>query len=341
MPKINEEQAHEIRNYISWFKYVMSEKYRSIFDNLPLARDLAEFAEIYGYLNKIDEDIERQLLEGITKQPPEVLLDDSLLPCIKRIVLTSRRKQAKDIEREKEKTHHSDIIHKLEERLSPLDELLKQPWLRGVEPIRMPRLVDFLSIELITKGSNYYLKLPNREYDEKFHVLQSPRLFLDDMSYYRAICAMRGTAVIVAYLDIDDFKINFNSNYGETEVDRRVLPRFMQALEAHVFGHGFAYRKGGDEYILFLYNMSYDLALHFLDLIRCDVAKLEYRGIKEHTTISIGFCYVDADCYLTDREAEERANKAKDYAKQHGKNRIATYRGINFADSSLHIVSPV
>ena len=58
--------------------------------------------------------------------------------------------------------------------------------------------------------------------------------------------AKSATLLAVAFLDIDDFK-RFNSDYGETKVDRNLLTRFMQVLEAHVYHHGFAYRQGGKE----------------------------------------------------------------------------------------------
>src|SRR6516162_9933128 len=59
---------------------------------------------------------------------------------------------------------------------------------------------------------------------------------------------LRGIILAIAFLDIDDFK-TFNTKYGETKIDLNLLPRFMQALEAHVYHHGHAYRQGGDEYL--------------------------------------------------------------------------------------------
>jgi diguanylate cyclase (GGDEF)-like protein len=141
----------------------------------------------------------------------------------------------------------------------------------------------------------------------------------------------------VRWLDIDDFKM-FNTLYGEVEIDRRVLPKFMQVLEAHVFQHGFAYRYGGDEYVILLPNLSRELAIYFLNAIRLGVSEIRYAGIDGVTTVSVGFCYVDADCLLTDREIEARANKAKNFAKKQGKNRIATFKGTAFEDGDLVIV---
>jgi len=202
----------------------------------------------------------------------------------------------------------------------------------------MPRIADLLSIQDI-EDSRHATVLSNREYDEKFHILQAPKLFLEDLSHFRKQCEERGTNVIAAYLDVDDFK-RLNSRYGEIQIDRQVLPRFMQALDAHVFHHGFAYRYGGDEYVILLPNLSQKLATGFLDDLRVRVSQLQYRGVEEQTTVSIGFCCVDPDSHLTDREIEELANRAKNFAKSNGKNCIATYSGTNFEDEDLFVVSP-
>ena len=92
------------------------------------------------------------------------------------------------------------------------------------------------------------LTIQERAYDEKFQLLHAPTLFLPDLSYYRTICELRAVPVSVAYIDIDDFK-SFNTRYGETQVDRDVLPRFMGTLEAHLFFHSFAQHilLSGDE----------------------------------------------------------------------------------------------
>ena len=178
--------------------------------------------------------------------------------------------------------------------------------------------------------------LQPRQYDEKFHILQAPQLFLPDLTYFRARCDDRETPLAIAFVDIDDFK-KFNTSHGETKVDRNVLPRFMQTIEAHLFHHGFAYRQGGDEYLILLPSLSRPLAVAFLDELRRKLADLAYPDVKEKTTVSIGLCIVDADCPLTDRELRGRANGAKQFAKENGRNCIATYRGSRFVDQELQL----
>ena len=106
------------------------------------------------------------------------------------------------------------------------------------------------------------------------------------------------------------------------------------------FQHGFAYRYGGDEYVILLPSLSSTIAFHFLDALRTSVAEIKYRHVEERTTISVGFCSIDEDTYLTDREIENRANKAKNFAKKNGKNCIATYQGRRFEEDELRLVPP-
>ncbi len=119
----------------------------------------------------------------------------------------------------------------------------------------------------------------------------------------------------------------FNTAHGETTVDRNLLPRFMQTLESHVYHHGFAYRQGGDEYLVLLPSLSKELAIDFLDELRRTLAAVKYPEIQGTPTVSIGACLAGPDCPLTDRELRDRANDAKKFAKENGKNCIATYEG--------------
>jgi len=181
-------------------------------------------------------------------------------------------------------------------------------------------------------------QLAEPEYDENFRILRAGRSFFKDLGYYRAKCEMRNAPVAVAWLDIDDFK-RLNTKYLHIMVDRNVLPRFMETIESHVFSHGMAYRQSGDEYKVLLPNMSADVAQDFLDQLRIKLAGLEYRDIEERTTISIGLCEVGSDSYLTDREVDDRANKAMAFAKDAGKNRIAAYED-SVDISTVRVVRP-
>src|SRR5262249_7241780 len=147
----------------------------------------------------------------------------------------------------------------------------------------------FLSLKRVEEKYQATLQPPERQYDEKFHILQAPALFLQDLEYFRQKCDLRGVPVTVAFVDIDNFR-DFNSRLTHEIVDRDVLPRFMQTIEASVFSKGYAYRLGGDEYLLLLPNVAREDAVTLLNRLREQLGGLKYRNTDAKTTVSIGVC---------------------------------------------------
>ena len=335
MSSITVSQGKALEDYVNNFKNNFSAGFISV-----LRSKISYFAETRD-ITSVYENIER-LREALKSQPNGELINipADVIPCLKRVLLTIRRMDATNYERAKKTTIHPELIDSLESKMKPLDELINQKWLRETEPMKMPRLTEYISIQQIRE---HWVENESsaREYDEKFHILQAPKHFQSDLKHFRWECEMRGASVIVAHIDIDNFK-QFNSKYGHIEVDRRILPPFMRLLETHVFSHGFAYRYGGDEYSLLLPNMDYEMACDYLDSLRKKISDLRYPSVSEITTVSIGFCYLDSDSYLTNGEGEERANKAMSFAKgQGGKNCVASFPKASFDDSSLRVVRPL
>jgi diguanylate cyclase (GGDEF)-like protein len=261
-------------------------------------------------------------------------------PLLKQALLRYRRWRAAHTEGLTEKTFHLALAETLEQEVRALDALVNEEWFQRIEPLRLPRLKDYLPVQYVEAAGASQAQLLPRQYDEKFHVLQAPNLFLPDLAYFRARCEDREAPLAVAFLDIDHFK-QFNTDHTEPKIDRNLLPRFMQALEAHVFHHGYAYRQGGDEYLVLVPSLSRPLAVAFLDELRCKLAGLTYPDVPGKTTVSVGLCVVGPDCPLTDREVRDRASRAKQFAKDRGRNRIATYDGPRFIAEELRVVSPV
>jgi diguanylate cyclase (GGDEF)-like protein len=245
---------------------------------------------------------------------------------LKHMILNQRRELARAAEGPRHMTAHKGAIRYLERETGVLETMMAAAWFLGVQPAKIPRLTDFMSIRYAEEALGGTLKLAPREYDEKFHILEAPSLLLPDISYYRARCALRSSGFAVAYLDIDDFK-DFNTRYSEMRVDRDLLPRLMEVLEAHMFAHGHAYRFGGDEYPLLVPNVERAQGLRFLCELQDRLAVTEYIGIEHRPTISIGLCHVSVDCPLTDIEIVEHANKAERFAKRRRKGSIAFYQG--------------
>ena len=67
-----------------------------------------------------------------------------------------------------------------------VERFLEAPWLIDVVPLNLPQMSEFLSIESIQGGFQMH-QLAEREFDEKFHILQAPKLLLRDLAYFREI----------------------------------------------------------------------------------------------------------------------------------------------------------
>ena len=279
-----------------------------------------------------------RLLTSNLSSPP-FNIESNLLPLLKKVIIFARRKEAFDIEKRSGFTFNHKLRLRLEEKLRFFSSIMSQDWFKNTKVFNCPKIIDFLSIQYaeISLNMNRSLHQGQRTYDEKFKILNAPSLFIPDLSYYRSACELRGLPLCVAYMDIDDFK-EFNTEYGEPRVDRDVLPRFMTALEAHIYSHGLAYRYGGDEYVILLPNMSSSRAAKFLKFFQKNLEQLKYFQIKKYTTVSIGIFEVCENCIQTDREVEERAASAKKFAKENGKNCIATYKEESFADKDLYVI---
>jgi hypothetical protein len=192
---------------------------------------------------------------GFAPPPPEhmVVLTDKQQSYLKRAILHQIQIRSFDMEKRIALTNNPDLRTRLESEVQEVRDLTTGDWFNNVEPYKTPKLTDFITIEQAVEQET--VKLQNRQYDEKFHILTAPELFPYDIRYYRTNCELRSRPVTLAFIDIDNFK-QFNETHGEGEVDLRVLPKFMSELEKHVYSHGHAYRYGGDEYVIILSNMD-------------------------------------------------------------------------------------
>jgi diguanylate cyclase (GGDEF)-like protein len=260
----------------------------------------------------------------------------NVIALFKQILLLYRRSRAARLEILSAKTIHPGMAATIAQEIVELDVVATHEWFQRIPKERLPRLKDFLPLQLVEEyfENSESFRLPPRAFDEKFRILFAPAL---DLAYFRAKGEARDTSVAVAFLDIDNFK-SFNEEYSETTIDRNLLPRLMQTIEAHVHNHGYAYRQGGDEYLILVPNLSNSLTIAFLDDLRRKIANLKYPGIDEQTNVSIGFCIADPDSSLTDRELLECANQAKKFAKK-SRNCLATYSGPHLRTEELHVVS--
>lgn len=341
MPELRDDQCDMLEKYADGFidsvkKNLVARLQAQIGYRMP-----SEVEGVLSRLNGLSSWLQRRKDDGVPRERYPV--PEEHLPVIKRLVLWQRRALATKLEEPLSKTFHPELIANLERELEPLREFMAEAWFEELAPLRVPHLTEFLAIKFVEEaqlpagGQDKAAPLERREYDEKFHILQAPGQFMKDLRSFREKCELRSNGLVAAYLDVDNFKA-FNTKYGETKIDRDLLPRFMELMESHVYMHGYGYRYGGDEYILLLPNMSLAMGLGFLKEFQQKLRLVRYRGIEEGITVSVGMIWVGSDCFLTEREIEDRANRAKNFAKKNGKNCVATFRGQYFADKDLFVV---
>lgn len=272
-------------------------------------------------------------LQKIIENEKEI--DNELMPILKTALVYYRQSVAEDVARKSALTYNDEVRSVLDAKLSVFSELFGEEWFDTTPLTDDFEITNFVSIQHAVKLIPH-AKMKERKYDEKFHILNAPELFFDDLSYFRFQCRLRKKHVCVAYIDIDNFK-DFNSNYGETQVDKEILPRFMSEIDAFLYHHGFAYRYGGDEYIVIIPNMGLQKSVAFLKELQNDIGELDFYKIDDKIQVSIGLVEVSKETYLTDQEIEERAEFAKNYAKGNGKNCIAIFNSHLMKDNELEI----
>lgn len=312
------------------------------FNNNPFRTGLwgpvsQQLGVVPSQLKEMSDDLDALMRRLQTDEPIA-----EYLPLAKTAIIYMRRITATDVEARKGATFDPTATAEIENRLQPFQDLMGQPWYAEVRAATPPLLSELLTVQraeqLILR--DYDLALPERTYDEKFGILTAPTLFFPDLRHYRAMSALRGRSVSIAYCDIDDFK-QFNDRYTETVVDRNLLPRFMSELERHTYPSAHAYRFGGDEYVILFPATSTDQAIQSLAELQETLAKVPYPGIEWRPTISVGVFELTPESDRTDREALDLASEAKQLAKKEGKNRIAAVWSADASGMAFHIAHPI
>lgn len=327
---LDKAEAKQLRRDVGVYKSDLEQRFRQFIVGplLPsaVAGYMVELDELSKVLSTFHSSIDSRV---------EYEIDPRLAPLLREVLNAARLKVAASVDARRKQVSHDELQAQLDAELAPYDRFFKAPQFLAVSPKPSPSLADYFPIERLQElaiGAR-----TARTFDEKFHILQAPQLFLDDLGHARRAAMLREIHLAVAYVDIDRFK-EFNTEKGEPFVDRKVLPKFMRTLEAHVFDRGYAYRYGGDEYAVLLNNVTDTEAHDSMNRLREKLAGLTYEGTQRRTTVSIGLVIVRPDCHLTGSEIEAAAAAAKQFAKQQGRDLVATFRPGSFLSHDLYVV---
>lgn len=261
--------------------------------------------------------------------------DDIILPTwfadlLKTSLSHERRAIADQVATFRQRAADSESVSTLDARLEPFEYFATQEWFTAAKSLRVPFASDYLTPQY--RASTVFEKTPDQDkpqFDPKAGILYSARQLLVDLTLLRRECDSRRLGLTIAFLDIDNFK-PLNTQYGEPVVDRDLLPAFMRTLSDSFFGRGRCYRYGGDEFVVLIPNAPRPVLTPVLAEMQAALSQLEYVGIPERPTVSVGICELSADASLTDGEALSAASRAKQFAKNAGRNCAAGIQVVEY-----------
>ena len=125
-----------------------------------------------------------------------------------------------------------------------------------------------------------------------------------------------GGNLIVAYLDVDNFK-QINDSYGHDAGDD-VLLKISNGLK-EIFTNTDAYRYGGDEFLLIRKDIDTSLFVNQLHLMKQRMDELSHGDNKPSVNFSAGYVYGVAEVADDLRSMFEKADELMYEAKRRGK----------------------
>lgn len=132
-----------------------------------------------------------------------------------------------------------------------------------------------------------------------------------------------GTTHYLAMLDIDHFK-KLNDTYGHVIGDD-VLTKVGRILKKYEHDDLRIGRYGGEEFIFFIGNSSFEEASQILEQIRTEISDTCFileQGKTIKITVSIGLANIERDSHIL--QSINQADKNLYLAKKNGRNRIVT-----------------
>jgi diguanylate cyclase (GGDEF)-like protein len=335
---------------LSW-PISLSSQYRELLANAAMPTLINHLAYVRNTLTQFDSavtapselleliDFAVQLREWLLTNPgPITATFTAQQRAILRVaVALHRRGVAERIEAVQRRFATPEQIAQAGEAVQAWDALLASELLTSVNPHPLPRLASYVTVHGRVVPAP---ELSKEETDPKHHVLLSSAILDRDLSIYRSQCEDRRLPFAVVYADVDDFKA-FNTAKGEVYVDRLVLPPILNAIEAARYGHGRAYRHGGDEFVLLLPNAGKELAVNVATQVARAVAALRLEGLPHQPRLSIGIWITHPESHLTDSELVNEAANAKGNSKALGKNRITVrVERASHYEETVHEVTP-
>lgn len=121
-------------------------------------------------------------------------------------------------------------------------------------------------------------------------------------------------------LDIDFFK-KINDTYGHVYGDE-ILILVARLLEKNIRSSDFAFRYGGEEFVIILMSNDFETAKFAFERIRIEINEHPYANVED-LSVSIGITQITNQ--INTISVVEEADKALYYGKKHGRNQTQFY----------------
>ncbi len=139
----------------------------------------------------------------------------------------------------------------------------------------------------------------------------------------------------IAILDIDHFK-QINDHYGHAIGDE-TLVLFSQTIRSVLRQEDLFFRYGGEEFVILVKDVDFDQAQTVLERCREAIAGRRFPQVGQ-VTVSIGFADLEPNSHPV--ENLSKADKALYFAKENGRNQVASYEQLVDANL-LEPVEPI
>ena len=133
----------------------------------------------------------------------------------------------------------------------------------------------------------------------------------------------------VIMLDIDYFKL-YNDTYGHVAGDM-TLKQVAQMLSASVRHNDYVIRYGGEEFLVLLNKVNYQVAQSICQRIhrQLDILAIPHSASKvsDHVTVSVGMCHQQNAAADSLDKLIQQADQCLYQSKEAGRNRTTSYEG--------------
>lgn len=195
--------------------------------------------------------------------------------------------------------------------------------------LKQGNIVAILGIIIISSGLIIILilfrLLSTKNLTDQLTGIYNRKKLIQLSRLYRRKGTPESFAVIM--LDIDYFKL-YNDTYGHVDGDK-ILKQVAKMLMRSVRSNDFVIRYGGEEFLVFLNNVTVDEAESVCCRIHQELESLHLphkaSKVSDHVTVSIGLCHQQKQNTFTMDKFIQQADESLYQSKEAGRNRTTLW----------------